>query len=59
MESVMSYLAEAFDLPILEWIAGNLQCGFLDFVMPIITVLGDAGIFWILLSLLFLFLPKY
>jgi len=55
----MSYLAEAFDLPILEWIAGNLQCGFLDFVMPIITVLGDAGIFWILLSLLFLFLPKY
>ena len=27
--------------------------------MPIITILGDAGLFWILLSLLFLFLPKY
>ena len=59
MDSVMSYLAEGFDLPILDWIAANLQCGFLDFIMPIITVLGDAGIFWILLSLLFLCLPKY
>lgn len=59
MDSVMSYLAEAFDLPILEWIAGNLQCGFLDFIMPIITVLGDAGIFWIAVSLVLLVLPKY
>ena len=59
MEAVMSYLAEAFDLPILEWIAENLQCGFLDFIMPIITILGDAGIFWIAVSLVLLFLPKY
>ena len=59
MESVMSFLAETFDLPILEWIAENLQCGFLDFLMPIITVLGDAGIFWIAVSLVLLFLPKY
>ena len=47
----MSMLAESFDLPILDWIAENLQCGFLNAVMPVITLLGDAGIFWIVLSL--------
>lgn len=56
---MMSYLAESFDLPILEWIAGNLRCAFLDAVMPVITTLGDAGIFWIILSALFLCIPKY
>ncbi len=56
---VLSYLAEGFDLPILEWIAGNLRCGFLDFLMPIITLLGDAGIFWIGCAVIFLFFPKY
>ena len=59
MESILSFFAESFDLPILEWIAENLQCSFLDVLMPIITLLGDAGIFWIALSLLLLLLPKY
>lgn len=59
MEAVMSYLAEGFDLPILEWIAANLRCAFLDAVMPVITVLGDAGIFWIALAVIMLFFPKY
>ena len=27
--------------------------------MPLITVLGDAGIFWIAVSAIFLFIPKY
>ncbi|MBQ8359423.1 MAG: phosphatase PAP2 family protein [Oscillospiraceae bacterium] len=56
---VLSYLAENFDLPILEWIAENLYCGFLDAVMPIITLLGDAGIFWIAVAVVLLFFPKY
>lgn len=56
---VFSFLAEKFDLPVLEWIAENLQCGFWDRVMPIITLLGDAGIFWIALAVLLLFSPKY
>ena len=55
----MNFLAESFDLPILDWIAGNLRCGFLDAVMPVITQLGDAGIFWIALAALLLFFPKY
>ena len=55
---IWSYLAEAFDLPILDWIAANLQCGFLDALMPLITLLGDAGIFWILCSVALIFIPK-
>ncbi|MBQ9148179.1 MAG: phosphatase PAP2 family protein [Oscillospiraceae bacterium] len=48
-----------FDLPILEWIAANLRCGVLDFLMPLITVLGDGGIFWIACAVLMMILPKY
>ena len=56
---IFSFLAEAFDLPILDWIAGHLRCGFLDAVMPAVTALGNGGIFWIALALLMLALPKY
>ena len=56
---IWSFFAESFDLPILEWIAANLKCGFLDFLMPLITVLGDAGIFWILCSVVLILIPKY
>ena len=55
---IWSYLAESFDLPILEWIAANLKCGFLDTVMPLITLLGDAGIFWVLCSVVMILIPK-
>ncbi len=56
---IWSFFAESFDLPILEWIAANLKCGFLDTVMPLITLLGDAGIFWILCSVVMILIPKY
>lgn len=56
---ILSFLAERFDLPILEWIAAKLYCPFLDAVMPVITLLGDAGIFWIAIAALCLFFPKY
>ena len=52
-------LAVSFDLPILDWIAANLRCPFLDAVMPIITMLGDAGIFWIAIAVLLLFTKRY
>ena len=57
--NILSFLAEHFDLPILDWIMANLWCPFLDAVMPVITVLGDAGIFWIALAAVFLLLPKH
>ena len=52
-------LAVSFDLPILDWIAANLWCPVLDVAMPIITLLGDAGIFWIAVSVLFMLTKKY
>lgn len=59
MQAFFGTLAEGFDLPILDWIAQNLRCGILDAVMPVITLLGDAGIFWILVAVALLFFPKY
>ena len=59
MQAFFSMLAESFDLPILDWIQSNLQSGFLDFIMPIITLFGDAGIFWIACSVILLLIPKY
>jgi len=56
---ILSFFAENFDLPILDWIAANLKCAFLDFLMPLITVLGDAGIFWIAVAVVMLLVPKY
>ena len=56
--ALFSYLAEHFDLPILDWIAAHLWCPFLDAVMPVITLLGDAGIFWIAIAVVLLFFPK-
>ena len=56
---IFSVLAESFDLPILNWIMANLWCGFLDVTMPVITLLGDAGIFWIACSVVLLLIPKY
>ncbi len=55
---ILSFFAERFDLPILDWMAANLKCAFLDFLMPLITVLGDAGIFWIAVAVVLLFIPK-
>lgn len=39
------------DFAILDWIAANLRSGFLDVVMPLITMLCEAGALWILLGL--------
>ncbi len=48
--NLFSLLAEGFDLPVLDWIAANLWCPALDAIMPVITALGDAGIFWMAIA---------
>ena len=58
MLNLLNSLAVSFDLPILDWIQANLQSGFMDFIMPIITVFGDAGIFWMIWAALLVFFPK-
>ena len=57
MLGMLNALAVSFDLPILDWIQAHLQSGFLDFIMPIITLFGDGGIFWIACAVILLFFP--
>ena len=59
IRALLDAIAISFDLPILDWIAANLWCPVLDAVMPVITLLGDAGIFWIAVAVLFIFTKKY
>lgn len=46
------------ELGILDWIAAHLHNGFLDTVVPWITSLGNAGLFWILLGLFILLFQR-
>ena len=50
--------AISFDLPVLDWIQANLKSAVMDTVMPIITVFGDAGIFWMVMAALLFIIPK-
>lgn len=58
IQSFLNSCAVSFDLPILEWIQANMQSVFMDKFMPFITLFGEAGIFWMVLSALFLLFPK-
>ena len=58
IQAFLYNIALSFDLPILDWIQANLQSSFLDKVMPIITMLGDEGIFWIAWAVLLLLFPR-
>ena len=59
MGTVFSYFAEHFDLPVLDWIAEHLWNPVLDCLMPAITALGDAGIFWICLAIILMLIPNH
>lgn len=58
MTAILDQLAVSFDLPILDWIQANLANGFLNFIMPIITLFGDGGVFWIACAVVLMFFPK-
>lgn len=47
------------DMAVLDWIQAHLRCGLLDTAVPLITSLGDHGIFWVGLTVILLLLPKY
>lgn len=59
MENIFAFWAVSFDLPILDWIRDNLTHPILDTLMPLVTMLGNGGIIWILLALVLLLLPKH
>lgn len=47
-----------FELKILDFVRENLTNPFLDVFMPFITKLGDGGIFWIALAVVFVIFKK-
>ncbi len=47
-----------FEIGLLDKIGEIFGCAFLDKFMPIITMFGDAGIFWIALAVIFLIFKK-
>ena len=58
IQNFLNSAAVSFDLPILDWIQSTLGCKFLDTVMPIITLFGEDGIFWIAWAVLLIIFPK-
>ena len=58
MLSLLNNLAVSFDLPILAWIQENMTSPLMDKVMPIITMFGDAGIFWMVCAAILFLIPK-
>ena len=48
-----------FELKILDFIQETFRCAFLDWFMPLVTKLGDAGIFWIIVAVILLITKKY
>ncbi len=54
----MFEMIQSLDFAVIDFIWEHLKCGFLDFIMPRITVLGDKGIFWIATAILLLCFKK-
>lgn len=50
----MNYF-NGFEIGILDFIKEHLGCMLLDKIMPLVTMLGDAGVFWILIAVTMLF----
>ena len=59
LQTLLNSVAVSFDLPILDWIQETMQCTFLDKTMPVVTLFGDGGVFWIGIAVLLLFFAKY
>lgn len=51
-------MIQDIDFSILNWIQDHLKCGFLDFFMPKITLLGEHGIFFLAVGVLLLFFKR-
>ena len=47
-----------FELRILDFIQENFKCAFLDFFMPLVTLFGEGGVFWIATAAVLLIFKK-
>ena len=50
---------QAFDWTVLHRLYEALSCGFLDFLMPKITALGNGGVIWIIAAAALIISKKY
>jgi len=50
---------QKIDFAVLDWIQQHIKGDFLDFLMPLITALGNGGIFFGLLAVFLLCRKKY
>ncbi len=50
---------QSMDFAVLDWIQENLTCGFSDTFFSLITHLGDAGLFWIAVGIIFLCTKRF
>lgn len=55
---MMNEAVYAWDFSLLDAIQSNLRTVWLDTIFPYLTKLGDAGIIWILLTVVFLCIPS-
>ncbi len=51
-------LIQYLDISAVRFVRGHMACVILDFVMPIITLLGEDGIFWIAVAFFMLAFKK-
>lgn len=47
------------DFAVLDFIQSNMRTGFGDAVMPLITMLGNSGILWIVFCIVLICIPKF
>lgn len=52
-------MIEELDFTILDWIQKNFRCGFFDFLMPKISLIGEHGICFIVIGLLLVGIKSY
>lgn len=52
-------IIQELDFMVLNYIRENLRSGFLDNIMPLVTMLGNMGIFWVAVALIISAKAKY
>lgn len=55
----MLFGTETFEIEILKSIQDIFGCGFMDFLMPQITRIGNFGAVWIVIGIILVFTKKY
>ena len=54
----MLFGTEVFEIQILKSVHSALECGFMDFIMPFFSALGNGGMLWIAIAVILIFTKK-